>query len=152
MNETTHPPAPRKVLLANAAIVTMITTALCVYFATNFVHAQMQARVLAITAQRDLAQHRLEAVANVYTTLDGKETVLYEPVPVGVDVLHGLGRVEAGRALSGMAIERPAPRWVIPYAVQPKSLSATTQDFYAYHDKRTGALSAMIPAAHVGER
>ena len=104
---------------------------------------QQRADVARITQQNNSCQM-------AWAALTSRQTVIYEQAPAGMDVLGGLARIEAGRALNATelgALAARQPKWIIPFAVKPQALNVPGAA-YAWMDKQ-GHISALMEAQSV---
>lgn len=106
---------------------------------------QQRAYVADLTQKNSTCQTALGLITS-------HQTVLYEEVPAGVDVLSGFAHIEAGRALNGTPLAPRQPRWVLPFLLKPEAIGVPGAA-YAYID-RQGNLSRLMeaPAAKQGQQ
>ena len=103
--------------------------------------AQEQAIMSHDREQIQIAEAQRDTCRNTVNLMTAKSTVLYEAAPVGVDVLNGIARVEAGRRVIDPALIPKRAAWVVPFAVKPIASNDTRGAAYAYLDHKTGAIS-----------
>lgn len=90
-----------------------------------------------------IAEAQASTCRNTVNLMTAKSTVLYEAAPAGVEVLHGIARVEAGsRVISPVFYPRQAT-WILPFALKPQAMPGTRGAAYAYMDK-SGGVSPLI--------
>lgn len=116
----------------------------------RFITAKMGTIIDQARAESATAQKQLRAANETIDLLTAKSTVLYESSPVGVDVIHGLARVQLGHELYGVGqgtvLMQKKPVWVIPFAIRPMVVAGNEGASYAYVDKLSGQVSQQIAA------
>lgn len=135
------------------ALLLFVGFALGSFSTEQFVAPRLDAEVIERTTKLNEKTLELQRANETINLLTSKSTVLYEDAPAGVDVLHGLARVEAGRELGGTPLVQRTIRWVIPFAIRPLAMPSNHGAAYAYMDKTSGEISRVMsaPLAPLGQ-
>lgn len=128
-------------------VVSIVTWALISFAAGAALTAHVMAKQTEAIMSRDreqiqIAESQASTCRNTVNLMTAKSTVLYESVPMGVDVLNGIAHIQVGTRVIGMAPR--LPRWIVPFAIKPEAMANVPGAAYAYIDKRTGESSQLI--------